>query len=98
MKLLLERELGVPVMGYLPELPECRIESRHLGLVTAQETEDLRRKIQLLADQAARTVDLEGLLELAQSAPPLRGDLPAVAPVACRKPGIAVAQDRAGWV
>ncbi|MCI8933041.1 MAG: cobyrinate a,c-diamide synthase [Clostridiaceae bacterium] len=95
MKLLLERELGVPVMGYLPELPECRIESRHLGLVTAQETEDLRRKIQLLADQAARTVDLEGLLELAQSAPPLRGDLPAVAPVACRKPVIALAQDRA---
>lgn len=95
MKPLLERELGIPVMGYLPELPECRIESRHLGLVTAQETENLRRKIQLLADQAARTVDLEGLLALARSAPPLQGDLPAPPPATDRRPVIALAQDRA---
>lgn len=95
MKPLLERELDVPVLGYLPELPECRIESRHLGLVTAQETENLRRKIQLLADQAARTVDLEGLLALARSAPPLQGAPPAVPPVTDQKPVIALAQDRA---
>ncbi len=95
MKPLLERELGLPVLGYLPDLPECRIESRHLGLITAQETEDLRRKIQWLADQAARTVDLEGLLALARSAPPLQGAPPAFAPAVSQKPVVAVAQDRA---
>ncbi|MFR4475799.1 MAG: AAA family ATPase [Ruminococcus callidus] len=34
---LLERETGLPVLGYLPHLPEVQLESRHLGLMTAGE-------------------------------------------------------------
>ena len=61
----------VRALGYLPELPACRLESRHLGLVTAGEVADLREKLALLSRQAQETVDLEGLLELAGTAPPL---------------------------
>ena len=41
----LESRLGVRACGYLPRLPECALESRHLGLVTADEVEDLREKL-----------------------------------------------------
>ena len=42
-------ECGIPVLGYLPALPECALESRHLGLVTAQEAADLQEKLRILA-------------------------------------------------
>ena len=28
---MLERETGLPVLGYLPHLPDAALESRHLG-------------------------------------------------------------------
>ena len=40
----------VRALGYLPELPACRLESRHLGLVTAGEVADLREKLALLGE------------------------------------------------
>ena len=92
---VLERELGIPALGYLPPLPECALESRHLGLVTAAEVADLKEKMGRLAAQAEQTVDMEGLLALARSAPPLAGSLPEVAPVTDARPAIALAQDKA---
>lgn len=47
---MLERETGLPVLGYLPHLPQAAVESRHLGLKTADEIADLQEKIALLAD------------------------------------------------
>lgn len=44
----LESRLGVRACGYLPRLPECTLESRHLGLVTADEVADLREKLRQL--------------------------------------------------
>jgi cobyrinic acid a,c-diamide synthase len=58
-------------LGFLPPLPQCRLESRHLGLVTAAEVENLREKLQMLAKQAEQSIDLDGLLELARGAPPV---------------------------
>lgn len=37
LKEAIEGETGVTVYGYLPNLPGCALESRHLGLVTAAE-------------------------------------------------------------
>ena len=51
---MLEKETGLPVVGYLPPLPEAAIESRHLGLKTAAEIADLQQKIEVLADAAQR--------------------------------------------
>ena len=47
---MLEAETGLPVVGYLPHLPGCAIESRHLGLKTAGEVADLQQKLGKLAD------------------------------------------------
>ena len=48
---LLEAETGLPVLGYLPRLPQAAVESRHLGLKTAGEITDIQEKIALLADR-----------------------------------------------
>ena len=83
----------VEPLGFLPEMPECVIESRHLGLVTAAEVEGLREKLGRLARQAEETIDLDGLLDLAEGAPPLAFEpveLPRYEPVR-----IGVARDRA---
>ena len=72
LKPMLEEELGVPVLGYLPPMPECALESRHLGLVTAEEVTGLREKLAALAAQAEETIDIPRLLELMASAPPAK--------------------------
>lgn len=60
--------------GFLPALPECKLESRHLGLVTAAEVKDLREKLHRLSEQAEQSLDLDGLIALAQSAEPVQYD------------------------
>ena len=69
----IRRRFGPTVtpLGYLPPLPECTLESRHLGLVTAAEVADLREKLSRLSRQAQETIDLDGLLRLADQAAPL---------------------------
>ena len=46
---MLERETGLPVVGFLPHREEAAFESRHLGLYTAGEISDLRGRIGTLA-------------------------------------------------
>ena len=86
---------GLPVYGCLPPVPEAEIPDRHLGLVTAQEIGGLQAKLDRLADAAEQGLDLDGLLALARSAPPLEDRSAPLAPVTDRPVRIAVAQDRA---
>ena len=58
----------IQVLGYLPDLPDCAMESRHLGLVTAQEITDLSEKLEKLSEQAERSLDLDGIVSLAEKA------------------------------
>ena len=88
-------ETGLPVFGYLPELPDCALESRHLGLVTAAEVEDLREKLARLARQGEKSLDIAGLLALAKSAPPLPAAETPLPPPVAGHPRIAVARDEA---
>lgn len=62
---VLERETGLPVLGYLPPMEEARFESRHLGLLTAREIGDLSTRIGKLGEAAERCIDLDRLLTLA---------------------------------
>ena len=71
LKALIEEETGVAVYGHLPVLDDCSLESRHLGVVTAAEVDDLRGKLDRLAAVMEETVDIDGLLELAATAPAL---------------------------
>ena len=90
----LENRLGVRACGYLPRLPECALESRHLGLITADEVTDLQEKLRKLAAEAEKTLDFAALLEIARNAPPLRFT-PPVLPEAGAPVRIGVARDRA---
>lgn len=58
-------------LGFMPVQDGYALESRHLGLVMADEVEDLEEKLALLASQAEKTIDLDGLCGLARSAPSL---------------------------
>ena len=90
----LEARFGIKACGYLPRLPACTLESRHLGLVTAAEVADLREKLQRLAAQAETSIDLDLLLRLANEAPPLTVCPPPL-PEAGEPVRIGVARDRA---
>lgn len=70
-KEIIERETNVAVFGYMTSIPECNFESRHLGLITAQELENLDVKLQKLASVATQTIDIDGLIRLANTAPQL---------------------------
>lgn len=61
----------VQPLGFLPTMRECSLESRHLGLITAAEVQGLHEKLNMLASQAERTIDIDGLLALAASAAPV---------------------------
>ena len=62
---VLERETGLPVLGFLPPMEEAVLESRHLGLLTAGEIDNLTERFEVLSAQMERTVDLDALLDLA---------------------------------
>ena len=89
---MLEKETGLPVLGFLPKLPAAVIGSRHLGLYTAAEVENLQQKLALLADAAEEHIDWPRLLALCEKEPPA---LPARAETPPARVRIAVAQDEA---
>ena len=94
LKEAVEGECGVKAFGYMPEMPDCALESRHLGLITAPEVQGLREKLNRLADQAEKSLDIDGLISLMRSCPPLEAEEGACA----APPGrvrIAVSRDRA---
>lgn len=89
---MLEKETGLPVLGFLPKLLEAVIGSRHLGLYTAAEVENLQQKLALLADAAEEHIDWPRLLALCEKEPPALPVQPEMPPARVR---IAVAQDEA---
>jgi cobyrinic acid a,c-diamide synthase len=93
---IIQGETGLPVLGGLPRVAGAEIESRHLGLVTAGEIEDLRGKMRRLARAAEDNINLDALFALAYSAPELAAP-EIVAPEArnARPVKIAVAADAA---
>lgn len=88
---MLEREIGLPVVGFLPPMPDAAIESRHLGLKTAGEIADLQQKIQILTAAAQKNIDWPRLLALFDRPAPMAPAVQAAAPTV----RIAVAQDEA---
>lgn len=68
---LIERETGLKVYGFLPKDSKVTLESRHLGLVTAEEQECLSEKLAVLGELAEKYIDLDGLIRLAAEAKPL---------------------------
>lgn len=64
---ILTEETGLKVLGYLPPMAEAALESRHLGLLTAAEISDFSKRFSAIAAQMEQTVDLDRLLDLAET-------------------------------
>ena len=93
LKPCIEAQCGIRCYGYLPRVAEAEVGSRHLGLITADEVADLQEKMQKLAAQAEKSIDLDGLLALSREASALDYE-PIV--IAKKEPiRIAVARDNA---
>ncbi|WP_157571155.1 cobyrinate a,c-diamide synthase [Nocardioides insulae] len=74
------RDLGIPVLGSVPRDADLHTPSRHLGLIPAAERASSTDLVTRLAEVVTRHVDLDAVLDLGRSAPPL--DTPRWDPVA----------------
>ena len=68
---LIQAECGVPVLGCIPYDARLELPSRHLGLVLPGERLEVRAWLSLCADIVSENINLDMLLEIARSAPPL---------------------------
>ena len=64
---VIEKELGLPVLGCFPVQKSLHLESRHLGLKMPQEMEGLRKQVNQAAEKLEETADLDRMLQLLQS-------------------------------
>lgn len=92
---IIENETGVSVIGYLPKMSGAHLESRHLGLVTADEISELKEKINAVATQAERTVGIEKLMNIANCAEDIFAQDMHIEKAVQNEPTIAVARDEA---
>jgi len=87
-----------PVVGGLPADASHAFPERHLGLRTADEATVPDALLDHWADQASRWIDIDALLEIARSAPPIAvGDAagPTASPARAGSCRIGIAQDSA---
>lgn len=63
-KSLIEKELNVKVVGYLPKMKNISIDSRYLGLVLENEIDE---KINILGDTIKKTIDFDLVFELSKA-------------------------------
>lgn len=68
-KMAVEQECGIPVLGYLKKNQELSIPERHLGLIPSVERGDLHPFFESLGDLVLETIDVDSLYELAKAVP-----------------------------
>ena len=71
-----ERELGIRVFGYVPELKDLTLESRHLGLVMPEEIPGIRERLDLIKEKVRVGINLDGIIEEAGRAAEIEVKLP----------------------
>lgn len=94
LKPVIERETGTIVFGYVPDIKDLIIESRHLGLVMPDEIDGLKEKLSNLAKILENTIDVDHLIEVAKTAPNMKSESPAIK-ILKEKIRIGVADDEA---
>lgn len=92
---MVEENLNIKVLGYMPYMEEATLESRHLGLITADEIDNLKEKIEIMGERAAECLDIQGILEVAAQAPEISYENIEIGKAEDEKPvKIAVAKDK----
>ena len=95
MKQMIEEQTGVAVYGYLPVMKDITFESRYLGLKLPDEVEKIREQMQSLGKQVEKSIDIEGLVKLAESATEVKVDTALGVKADAEKIKIGIAQDEA---
>lgn len=62
LKVAIESNCKIDVLGYVPKNKELNLDSRHLGLVQSSEVDDLDGKIQLCSSLLEKNVDIDKLI------------------------------------
>ena len=97
-KHVIETECGIPVLGYLPEDASFAVPSRHLGLLQPDEMQKQRDWVDIVVEAATKTIDINGILEIAAQAETLQIQKPVDVRQDCKFPSgyrIGVARDAA---
>lgn len=71
---VIESELGIKALGYLPHDEDITIDSRHLGLVTPENIADIKNRLEKLSETVEETIDIYEILRIANTAPELEND------------------------
>lgn len=98
LKQVIETECGIPVLGYLPEDASFVVPSRHLGLLQPDEMQKQRDWVETVAEAVMKTIDINGIFEIAAQAETLQIQKPADVRQDCKFPSgyrIGVARDAA---
>lgn len=69
LKPLIESECGVSVLGFLPTMGELHVESRYLGLTLPDEVADIKNAVEKAAEAICKTVSVDKIVDVAESAP-----------------------------
>lgn len=74
----LSRFAGIPLLGWLPKVPDVEFPSRHLGLIPALERRNTEEKLARMTAVVREHIDLERLVNLAKppKAPYIEPELP----------------------
>lgn len=98
LKQVIETECGIPVLGYLPEDASFAVPSRHLGLLQPDEMQKQRDWVETVVEAVTKTIDINGIFEIAAQAETLQIQKPADVRNDCKFPSgyrIGVARDAA---
>lgn len=63
---IVEKENNIPCLGYLPKNLDISLKSRHLGLIPAEEVDELEEKSEKLSKIIEETIDLDKILEISK--------------------------------
>ncbi|MCI8341709.1 MAG: cobyrinate a,c-diamide synthase [Firmicutes bacterium] len=92
LKPVIEDNLKIKVFGYIQDMKEYALESRHLGLIMPHEIINIKEKIDALAKRLIETVDINSIIELAKTAEKIDAQPPQI-PKLDKKVRIGVAMD-----
>lgn len=76
LKKIIEDELGIRVFGTVPNMKDFVLESRHLGLVTPYELQNIRADIFKLGETIEQYVDIDSIIELGNLSGPIDDRIP----------------------
>ena len=67
-KPLIEKELCIEVLGYVPDCKDFYVGSRHLGLLLPNEIENIKEQLHITSEQLKKTISLESVFQIAENA------------------------------